>query len=153
MPDEPNAADWFDRLMHNPHVEAGLLVDNQGRILRSSYSRRSDHEVIASMIQALEVMAQSLSGEMKVGDASRIQLMTEDSHLLLYPLLGSTYFLLVELRRDAPLMLMTAVIERITAGVTLSGMAAMQQHAASNTSDLDATELIQAVQTWLRRKR
>jgi hypothetical protein len=80
-----------------------------------------------------------------------IHLMMSDCHVLLYPLLDSRYFLLVQIERSAPLMLVTVEMNRVIEDVTLSDLNAMQHETlpVRTESDLDAEELIDAVQEWL----
>ena len=143
---------WFERLENNPHVEAVVIADTQGRILRTTRPLSSDQETVASMFQSLEVLAQTLSGELRSGRASLIHLITEYSHILLYPLLDSTFFLVVELERSAPLMLLVVELERIITEVKASDFEDMRRSLAQRDvhSELDAHELIDAVQEWLR---
>jgi predicted regulator of Ras-like GTPase activity (Roadblock/LC7/MglB family) len=142
---------WFERLEKNPHIEAVVIADTQGRILRTTRLLSSDQETIASMFQTLEVLAQSLAGELRSGKASLIHLITEYSHILLYPLIDSTFFLVVEAERNAPLMLLAVEMERIIADVKISDLVDMQKSSAQADihSELDAQELIDAVQEWL----
>ena len=57
--------DWFERLAGNQYVEAVMLANNQGRLLRTSRSMRSSDELLASMFQAAEVLAQTLAPAMR----------------------------------------------------------------------------------------
>jgi predicted regulator of Ras-like GTPase activity (Roadblock/LC7/MglB family) len=111
----------------------------------------SDQETVASMFQTLEVLAQTLAGELRSGKASLIHLITEYSHILLYPLLDSTFFLVVEAERNAPLMLLAIEMERVNADVKASDLVDMQKSLVQvdEHSELDAQELIDAVQEWL----
>jgi|SRR5690606_16061068 predicted regulator of Ras-like GTPase activity (Roadblock/LC7/MglB family) len=143
---------WFERLENNAHIEAVVIADTQGRILRTTRPLTSDQEMVASMFQSLEVLAQTLSDELRSGKASLIHLITEYSHILLYPLLDSAFFLVVELERSAPLMLLAVELERIIAEVKASDFEDMRRSLAPTEghSELDAQELIDAVQEWLR---
>lgn len=143
---------WFERLENNPHVEAVVIADTQGQILRTTRPLSSDQETVASMFQSLEVLAQTLSGELRSGRASLIHLITEYSHIVLYPLLDSTFFLVVEFERSAPLMLLAVDLERIIAEIKASDFEDMRRSLAQTEvhSELDAQELIDAVQAWLR---
>jgi predicted regulator of Ras-like GTPase activity (Roadblock/LC7/MglB family) len=145
---------WFERLEHNPHIEAVVIADTQGRILRTTRPLSSDQEAVASMFHSLEVLAQALSGELQSGRASLIHLITEYSHILLYPLIDSSFFLVVEAARNAPLMLLVVELERAIADVEASDFLDMQQAAVQSEidSELDAQELIHAVQEWLRNR-
>ncbi len=143
---------WFERLENNPHVESVVIADTQGQILRTTRPLSSDQETVASMFQSLEVLAQTLSGELRSGRASLIHLITEYSHIVLYPLLDSTFFLVVEFERSAPLMLLAVDLERIIAEIKASDFEDMRRSLAQTEvhSELDAQELIDAVQAWLR---
>lgn len=143
---------WFERLENNPHVEAVVIADTQGQILRTTRPLSSDQETVASLFQSLEVLAQTLSGELQSGKASLIHLITEYSHIVLYPLLDSTFFLVVEFERSAPLMLLAVDLERIIAEIKASDFEDMRRSLAQTEvhSELDAQELIDAVQAWLR---
>jgi predicted regulator of Ras-like GTPase activity (Roadblock/LC7/MglB family) len=142
---------WFERLESNPHIDAVVIADTQGRILRTTRPLSSDQETVASMFQTLEVLAQTLAGELRSGKASLIHLITEYSHILLYPLLDSTFFLVVEAERNAPLMLLAIEMERVIADVKASDLVDMQKSLVQvdEHSELDAQELIDAVQEWL----
>lgn len=148
------AEGWFERLENNPHIEAVVIADTQGRILRTTRPLSSDQETVASMFQALEVLAQALSGELRSGRASLVHLITEYSHIVLYPLIDSNFFLVVEAERSAPLMLLAVELERIIADVTVSDLVEMQKSPvqADADSELDAQALIDAVQEWLRNR-
>ncbi len=147
-------AGWFERLKKNPYIEAVVIADTQGRILRTTRPLSSDQETVASMFQALEVLAQSLAGELQSGKASVIHLITEYSHILLYPLINSTFFLVVEAERTAPLLLLAVDLERIVADVDAGDLANMQLSPAQghNHSEAETQELIEAVQEWLRNR-
>lgn len=142
---------WFRRLTDNPHVEMALIADKQGRILSSSQSLSSDHERVASMLQSMEVLAQALAEEMTGGMAELVQLSTQSFHIILLPLLNSSYFLVVQAKRSAPLTLLMIEIERVASQVRqadFSAMAARYQR-LPDESPLNAAELIEAVQEWL----
>lgn len=137
--------DWFDRLAGNRHIEVVMLANNQGHLLRSSRGVSSDDELLPSMLQALEVLAQTLSEEFGCGAAQMVQLSTEGGHLLLFPLAQSTAYLVVMVERSAPLMLILIEIERTLKTLTPGDLAALGQE-----PELDAGELIEAVEEWLR---
>lgn len=145
--------DWFERLAVNPHIESVLLADNQGRILRSTRPLGSDAETAASMLQAAEVLAQSLSAEFGCGEAKMLQISTKREHIMLFPLLNSTYYLVVMVERVAPLMVVMTEIERAMTNIDLDELAAYDERPMMRSDDtpvLDAEELIEAVREWLR---
>jgi predicted regulator of Ras-like GTPase activity (Roadblock/LC7/MglB family) len=146
------SANWFERLANNSYVEVLMIADRQGRILRASRPLLSEQEIIASMFQALEVFAQTLTSEFQSGTASLIQLTTDISHLLLMPLQESTIFLIVQVERTAPLRLLMVELERTIAEITAADLAVLQSYPvlAEDPGGLDADELIAAVQEWLR---
>jgi predicted regulator of Ras-like GTPase activity (Roadblock/LC7/MglB family) len=149
--------EWFERLSENPLIEAVLLTDNQGRILRSSRPMPSDDELIASMIQAAEVLAQSLVSELKCGPAQMVQISTANEHVLIFPLANSTYNLVVMVARSNPLLAIIEDLELLVPKIDLGELAALEQtlpppNTLSNEDDLDAEELIEAVREWLQSK-
>jgi predicted regulator of Ras-like GTPase activity (Roadblock/LC7/MglB family) len=142
---------WFERLAENPHIEAIVVADNQGSILRSTRELRSDHEQAASMVQAMEVLAQTLSMALHCGPARLVQLSTDRDHILLFPLAQSTHFLVVQTRRTAPLALVMVELERVVSSIHMGDLVEMREvmiH-ADDTPVLDAAELIDAVREWL----
>ena len=149
---------WFQRLSDNPLIEAVLLTDNRGRILRSSRPMPSDDELIASMIQAAEVLAQSLVVELDRGPVQMVQITTDREHLLLFPLAHSTYHLAVIVGREVPLTAVLDDLEQILPGIDTGELAALDQAAGGLPGDsgdgdeLNADELIEAVREWLQRK-
>ena len=144
--------DWFERLAVNPHIESVLLADNQGRILRSTRPLGSDAEMAASMLQSAEVLAQALSAEFGCGEAKMLQISTRREHIMLFPLANSTYYLVVQVERTAPLMVVMTEIERALTQIDLDELAALDDTPArsDDTPVLDAEELIEAVREWLR---
>ncbi len=145
--------DWFERLAVNPHIESVLLADNQGRILRSTRPLGSDAETAASMLQAAEVLAQSLSAEFGCGEAKMLQISTKREHIMLFPMANSTYYLVVMVERVAPLMVVMTEIERAMTSIDLNELAALDERRMMRSDDtpvLDAEELIEAVREWLR---
>ncbi len=150
---ESKPGHWFERLAGNPYIRSVILADSQGRILRSTRPLRSDQETIASMFQAFDVLAQALAQELDAGAPQFIQLMMKDAHLLLFPLLKSAYFLMIEVERTAPLLLLLIEMERVTAEVNPADMDLMQQETRFFAEDdLDAAALIDAVEAWLKNR-
>lgn len=138
-------SDWFDRLAGNRYIEIVILANNQGQLLRSSRPIASEEDLIPSMLQALEVLAQTLAAEFNCGAAQMVQLATEQGHLLLFPQLGSTYYVAVLVERTAPLMLILIELERTLGKLTADDFALYDTEA-----ELDADQLIEAVREWLR---
>ena len=143
--------EWFDHLAENPHIETLLISDNRGHILRSTRKLKSDHEQVASMVQSFEVLAQALADGLDCGEAQLLHLTTDLDHILIFPLLGSTFFLIVQTSRRAPLMLLTVELERVIAALATADFVAMRERAGhtDDTLVLDAAELIEAVREWL----
>ncbi len=142
---------WFERLVDNPHIEAVIVANNQGHILGSTRELRSDRERAASMVQAMEVLAQTLLSTLHWGPARMIQFSTDLDHILLLPLVNSTHVLVVLTRRTAPLALLMVELERVVNDLQpddLNMMPDMMVH-GDDTPVLDAAELIDAVQEWL----
>lgn len=137
--------DWFERLASNRYVDVLMVANNQGQLLRSSRSISSEDELLPSMLQALEVLAQTLAEEFGCGAAQMVQLSTENGHLLLFPLAQSTHYLVVLVERIAPLMLILIEIERTLKSLSPDDLAVLNQ-----SPELDAGELIEAVEEWLR---
>ncbi len=146
--------DWFERLAGNQYIEAVWLANNQGRILRASRSMRSSDELIASMFQAAEVLAQSLAEEFGLGKAEMVQITTQRGHLMLFPLVSSTHYIAVLVERNAPIMLLMVELGRVLKTITPDELAPYTQliGQTDDTSDLDAAELIEAVREWLQRR-
>ncbi len=146
--------DWAERLAKNPYVEAVIVADNDGYILYSSRSLRSDQEYLASMFHALAVLGQTMAQEFEANSVHYIQLTTEYNHILLYPLLDSTYFLVIEAKRTAPLVMLTIEVERVMAKISLDDLLSRRHKAVMERQDVDlnAEELIDAVREWLRRR-
>jgi len=146
-------AEWFERLIENRYIEAILLADNKGRVLRSSRPLRSDDELIASMFQSVEVLAQALSKELQCGAAQMVQISAQNGHLLMFPLINSTYYLVAIVGRAAPLLLLMIELERIISDLTAGDIAVFEDDLPTYREDdsemLDAAELIRAVQEWL----
>ncbi len=146
--------DWFERLISNPYIDSVLLADNQGNILRSTHPLRSDSEIAASMLQSAEVLAQTLAQEWGCGVARMLQISTQWEHIMLFPIMSSAYYLVIQVERTAPLMLVMVDLERALEEVTAEELADLRTVtcASDDTPVLDAAELIQAVQEWLRGK-
>ncbi len=147
--------DWFERLTSNPFIDSVLLADNQGHILRSNRTLRSDNEVAASMLQSAEVLAQTLAEELGYGAAQMLQISTHSEHIMLFPIEDSTYYLVIQIARTAPLMLVMVDVERAIEEIALDEMITVRridQIQSDDTPVLDAAELIAAVQDWLRGK-
>jgi predicted regulator of Ras-like GTPase activity (Roadblock/LC7/MglB family) len=141
---------WFDRLAENQHVEGLLLADNQGRILRSSRPLRSDDELIASMFQSMDVLAQALVEEFQYGSVQMLHMSSHNGHLLIFPKFNSHYYLVVIVPRSAPLLLLMIEIERILSELQPEDFASLAAVSpAFYNEPLDAAELIEAVREWL----
>ena len=121
---------WFQRLANNPHIETLLIADTQGQILCSSRELSSDHERVASMLQSLDVLAQSLADEFSSGKAQLVQLSTTEHHIILLPLVASTYFLVVQAKRSAPLTLLMIEVERVIQRVRADELLTLQAPAS-----------------------
>ncbi len=146
--------DWFERLAGNQYIEMVLLANNEGRILRSSRPMRSSDELIASMFQAAEVLAQTLADEFELGSAEMLQISTQYGHLMLFPLARSTHYLVVVVERAAPYLLLMVEIGRVLKTVTSDDLAVYTQVVGQpdDLTELDAAELIEAVQEWLQQR-
>lgn len=146
--------DWFERLAGNQYVELILLSNNQGHILRSSRPMRSSDELIASMFQAAEVLAQTLADEFGLGSAETVQISTKRGHLMLFPLMRSTHYVMVIVERSAPFLLLMVEIGRVLKTVTPDDLAMYGQVIGQpdDLAELDAAELIEAVREWLQQR-
>jgi predicted regulator of Ras-like GTPase activity (Roadblock/LC7/MglB family) len=146
--------DWFERLAGNQYVEMVLLSNNQGRILRSSRPMRSSDELIASMFQTAEVLAQTLAEEFGLDAAEMVQLSTQRGHLMLFPLERSTYYVIVVAERSAPYLLLLVEIGRVLKTITSNDLAVYGQVVGQpdDLAELDAAELIEAVREWLQQR-
>jgi predicted regulator of Ras-like GTPase activity (Roadblock/LC7/MglB family) len=146
--------DWFERLAGNQYVEMVLLANNEGRILRSSRPMRSSDELIASMFQAAEVLAQTLADEFELGPAEMVQISTQYGHLMLFPLQRSTHYIVVVVERAAPYLLVMVEIGRVLKTLTSDDLAIYTQVLGQpdDLSELDAAELIEAVREWLQQR-
>jgi predicted regulator of Ras-like GTPase activity (Roadblock/LC7/MglB family) len=146
--------DWFERLAGNQHIEMVMLANNDGRILRSSRPMRSSDELMASMFQAAEVLAQTLADEFELGSAEMVQISTQYGHLMLFPLARSTHYVVVVVERTAPYLLLMVEITRVLKSVTPDDLAVFAQVVgrSDDFSELDAAELIEAVREWLQQR-
>jgi predicted regulator of Ras-like GTPase activity (Roadblock/LC7/MglB family) len=146
--------DWFERLAGNQYVEAVMLANNQGRLLRTSRSMRSSDELLASMFQAAEVLAQTLAEECGLGSAEMVQISTQFGHLMLFPLADSTHYVVVMAERSAPLLLLMVEIDRVLKTVTADDLETLSQVVGQpdDLTELDAAELIEAVREWLQQR-
>lgn len=138
--------DWFDRLVANRYIEVALVTNNQGQLLRSSRAFGRDDEMLPSMLQALEMLAQTLTTELGCGAAHMVQLSTEQGHLLLFPVLQSAYYVVVMVEKTAPLMLVIIGVERALRDLTEDDFTIFD-----DAPELNADELIEAVREWLHR--
>lgn len=142
---------WLEKLAENAHVEALILADDKGRVVFTTGSQQNER--IASMLQAAEVIAQALTEELKLGAVEDLRLTTANGHLLLYPLNGSTYYLVLMTVRDVPLMLVMTEVRRAVAVLTAADFIEFEEQNGVRTAEpLDADELIQAVSDWLRQR-
>ena len=149
---------WFEQLCSTPHVKTVLVTDTEGRILRSSRPMLSLDELIASMIQAAEVLAQTLSAESKRGSLQLIQIATTKAYVVIFPLLRSAFHLTVITDRNITLEDIVAHIEELLPEIDLAELRALQQTIPKpkpmlpDDSELNAQELIEAVREWLQGK-
>jgi predicted regulator of Ras-like GTPase activity (Roadblock/LC7/MglB family) len=146
--------DWFERLAGNRYIDVLLLANNQGRLLRSSRPISSDDELLPSMLQAFEVLAQTLSTEFACGTAKMIQISTELGHIMLFPLINSNYYVVVMVERAAPLMLIMVELDRTLSRLRQEEFDPFEEAIllSDQPSDLNADEIIEAVQEWLRQR-
>lgn len=144
--------DWFERLAGNQYIEMVMLSNNEGRLLRSSRPMRSGDELIASMFQAAEVLAQTLAEEFGLDGAEMVQISTQHGHLMLFPLAHSTHYVVVMTQRSAPYLLLMVEIDRVLKTITPDDLAVYGQVIGQpdDLAELDAAELIEAVREWLR---
>jgi predicted regulator of Ras-like GTPase activity (Roadblock/LC7/MglB family) len=140
--------DWFDRLSANRFVDALMLANSQGNLMRASRPFSSDDELLTSMLQAFEVLAQTITGEFGFGAARMIQLATEEGHILLMPLHDSAYYAAALLRRNAPVNLVMAELERVLSVISYEELRTMDPDRELVAAE--ANELIEAVEEWLR---
>jgi len=145
---------WFERLAGNRYIDVLLLANNQGRLLRSSRPLSSDEELLPSMLQAFEVLAQTLTTEFAVGAAKMIQISTELGHIILFPLVASTYYVVIMVERSAPLMLVMVELDRTLSRLKQEDFDSFEEAMllSDQPSDLNADEIIEAVQEWLRQR-
>jgi hypothetical protein len=108
----------------------------------------------ASMLQSAEVLAQTLAAELGCGEARMLQISTQREHIMLFPLAASTFYLVVQVARTAPLMLIMVELERVLAEVDVHQLGAQSEKPvpSDDTPVLDAAELIEAVREWLRNR-
>jgi len=140
--------DWFDRLSANRFVDALMLANAQGNLMRASRPFSNDDELLTSMLQAFEVLAQTITSEFGFGAARMIQLATEDGHILLMPLHDSAYYAAALLRRNAPVNLVMAELERVLSVISYEELRGIDPDRELIAAE--ASELIEAVEAWLR---
>ncbi len=143
--------DWFERLAGNQYIEMVMLSNNEGRVLRSSRPMHSGDELIASMFQTAEVLAQTLAEEFGLDGAEMIQISTQQGHLMLFPIADSTHYIVVMTQRSAPYLLLMVEIGRVLKTITPDDLAVYGQVIGQpdDLAELDAAELIEAVREWL----
>jgi predicted regulator of Ras-like GTPase activity (Roadblock/LC7/MglB family) len=135
---------WFERLSSNTHIQLIIVTNNRGQLLRTSYPLHSSSEKLASMFQALFVLAENLAANFEHDPARFILLSTKDHHVIIYARNYPTYYITVIVSRTAPLLLLMTELERVLGTLHPADLEAL------DTSDtLNAAELIQAVQEWL----
>jgi predicted regulator of Ras-like GTPase activity (Roadblock/LC7/MglB family) len=146
--------DWFERLAGNQYIEMVLLANNEGRILRSSRPMRSRDELIASMFQTAEVLAQTLAMEFGLHAAEMVQFSTQLGHMMLFPLEHSTHYVIVITERTAPYLLLMVEITRVLKTVQRSDLTVFEQVISQpdDLDELDTAELIEAVREWLQQR-
>lgn len=151
--------EWFVQLKESPHIEALLILSNQGEVLHSTYPQENYHKYTASMLQSAEVLAQALAQELGCGMAQLLQFSTKNHHIILLPMFTSTYYLVVLVQRAAPMLLVMTMLEQAIEQVMIEDLRMLSKQegppevagpAAEGLSDLDASELIAAVEAWLR---
>jgi predicted regulator of Ras-like GTPase activity (Roadblock/LC7/MglB family) len=144
--------DWFERLTNNRYIDMVMVINSQGNMLRASRPLSSDDEMLPSMLQALEVLAQTLTTEFAIGAAKMIQISTEFGHIILFPVISSAYYIVIMVERAAPLMLIMVELDRTLSKLTQEDFDPFEEAMliADQPSDLDANEIIQAVEEWLR---
>lgn len=156
--------DWFVQLKENPHIEALLVLSNQGEVLHSTYPQQNYHKYTASMLQSAEALAQALAQELGCGTAQLLQFSTKDHHIILLPMFESSYYLVVLVQRTAPMLLVMTLLEQVVEQVMIEDLLELSEtynppDAAEATPveadeeslpALDASELIEAVEAWLR---
>ena len=83
-----------------------------------------------------------------------IQISTELGHILLFPMMDSMYYVVIMIERTAPLMLIMVELERALGKLTQEDFDPFDEAVllSDYPSDLDADEIIEAVQEWLRHK-
>ncbi len=150
---------WFEQLSTNPHVEAVLVTDNEGRILLTTRYMSSKNELIASMIQAADVLAQTLTSELERGPVQMLHISTDREHLLIFPLANSTYHLVLIVQADAPLVSIIEQVERMLPEIDASEFAADEPPGppappprVPEDEELNAQDLIEAVREWLQNR-
>jgi hypothetical protein len=115
-------------------------------------------ELIASMIQAAEVLAQTLSAESKRGSLQLIQIATTKACVVIFPLLRSAFHLTVITDRNVTLEDIVARIEELLLEIDISELRALQElipkpkPVLRDDGELNAQELIEAVREWLQGK-
>ncbi len=145
--------EWFRRLIENPHVEQALCASSDGRVLLTSHDIAGDVERTAAMLQSADVLAQALTAALGCGSAELVQISTQHEHIIIVPLLDSTWYLAVQIARAAPLLLFMIELERMLstlARIEPDDFAVGADERGDDTPVLDAAELIAAVQEWLR---
>jgi predicted regulator of Ras-like GTPase activity (Roadblock/LC7/MglB family) len=156
--------EWFVQLSENPHIEALLVMTNQGQVLHSTYPQQTHHKYTASMLQSAEALAQALAQELGCGAAQLLQFSTKNHHIILLPMFESSYYLVVLVQRTAPMLLVMALLEQAVQQVMIEDLlelsenntpeeaaeAASEEKPSENLPELNASELIEAVEEWLR---
>lgn len=146
---------WLDRLLANPNIQTVLIADNQGRVLHSSRPLSSEDELVASMVQAADVLANTILSEFGRGPIQMLQISTSSEHLLIFPLPLSSFHLVLIVDYEASLKEVLDVLERLLPEIDLSALSLAREQPLRpaitplDDSELDANELIEAVREWL----
>lgn len=146
---------WLDRLLANPHIQTVLIADNQGRVLHSSRPLSSEDELVASMVQAADVLADTILSEFGRGPIQMLQISTGSEHLLIFPLPLSNFHLVLIVDYEAALKDVLDALERLLPEIDLSALTLAREQPVRplitppDDSELNADELIEAVREWL----
>jgi predicted regulator of Ras-like GTPase activity (Roadblock/LC7/MglB family) len=138
---------WFQTLGTNRYIRGIMVLDQQGRLLRSSLAVSSDDELLPSMLQAMDVLAQSLADELELGRTQMVLASMDRAYLLVFPLFQASYYIALLIDRLAPIAALIPSLERM-----LSSLTEDELESVDPLPDLNADEIIQAVADWLRHK-
>lgn len=140
---------WFQEIAANPHIEVALMIDGGGRLVATSQEANTQVRRAATMIRAAEMLARGLAAEFGRGAVTLLQITTAEGHLLVMPVGGAHYLILLT-QRGAPLELLRTYLSRLLEDLPEAEIAAASQNLPySPWDELSVDDLFNALSEWL----